>query len=106
MFAPAAASIQIVPLDEALYFKPRTMVHLFFLEEPEVKLAPSATGQDREVITTKDSAFADTAYKLFFCGEVIGFSFIKQPMSRAVVLQCLDFSSYWDTVYGTMLDWG
>ena len=30
---PAVASVQILPIDEGLTFKPRTMVHLFFLDE-------------------------------------------------------------------------
>lgn len=108
LFAPAAASIQVVPVDEGLYFKPRTMVHLFFLEEPSAGYIPSSnstTGQDRPALTMGDSELADTSYKLLFSGEVIGFSFVKQPMSRNLVLQCLDFSSYWDTLYAAFLDW-
>lgn len=101
MWAPAAAAIQIVPLDSALDFKPRTMVHLFFLEEPKVQ-----NGARAPLTGPLEGQLADTAYKLMFCGEIVGFSFVKTPMSRAVVLQCLDHSSYWDQLQATMMDYG
>lgn len=102
--APAAASIQVVPLDEALDLKPRTMVHLFFLDSfdrrVETKDAGSRLEEDRLNIPFLDN------YKLLFGGEVIGFQFVKTPNSRAVVLQCLDFSSYWDTAHATAIEYG
>src|SRR5512140_3356590 len=114
LFAPATASIQVVPLDEVLDLKPRTMVHLFFLEEP---LVTSVQGElIRQNLTNArrvdddgravDTKISDEIYKLLFCGEVVGFSFVKTPMSRAVILQCLDHSSYWDTLHATMMDYG
>jgi len=41
----------------------------------------------------------DRRWKLFFCGEVIGYQFEKSSMSRSIILQCLDPSVYWDTCY-------
>lgn len=41
----------------------------------------------------------DRRWKLFFCGEVIGYQFVKSTNNRAIVLQCLDPSVYWDTCY-------
>jgi hypothetical protein len=106
MFAPAAAAIQIVPIDEGMDFKPRTMVHLFFLEEPLVELnVDGEGGLRRSPLTHGDPRVADGMYKLLFCGEIVGFSLVKQPMARALILQCLDFSSYWDFTQATMLDW-
>jgi len=94
--SPAVASVQVVPLDEAMQFKPRTMVHLFFYQPREWESAP-ATETD-EILRRR--------YKLLFCGEVVGFSFVRTPVSRAVVLQCVDFSSYWDACHATSIDWG
>jgi hypothetical protein len=110
IFAPASAAIQIVPVDAALHLKPRTMVHLFFLEEPaaavvlEEGAAPQTTRANMD-FSYERGPLADQAYKLLFAGEVVGFSFVKQPMSRGFVLQCLDFSSYWDNLHVFMLDY-
>lgn len=111
LWAPAAAAIQVVPLDEVLQLKPRTMVHLFFLEEPLFDAAAPNTNLAglRKVDDSGkavDTVLSDSAYKLLFSGELTGFSFVKTPMSRAVVLQCLDFTSYWDFLYAMMLDYG
>lgn len=38
-------------------------------------------------------------YKLLFGGEVIGFQWSKNASNRSVVLQCADFSNYWDYAY-------
>ncbi len=102
--APATSSIQVVPLDEVLDLKPRTMVHLFFLDNFErrvqTKDASTRAEEDRLNIPFLDN------YKLLFTGEVVGFQFVKTPNSRAVVLQCLDFSSYWDTAHATAIEYG
>jgi hypothetical protein len=110
IFAPASAAIQIVPVDSALRFKPRTMVHLFFLEESAAKFSAEMVEGESVVTASRDDIphdgpLADQAYKLLFAGEVVGFSFVKQPMSRGFVLQCLDFSSYWDSLHVFMLDY-
>lgn len=41
----------------------------------------------------------DRRWKLFFCGEVTGYQFMKSSMSRSIILSCLDPSVYWDTCY-------
>lgn len=102
--APAAASIQIVPLDEGMDFLPRTMVHLFFLDSFESRTSAPDAGSRNEQ-DRLNIAFLDN-YKLLFSGEVIGFQFVQIPSSRAIVLQCLDFSSYWDTAHATALEYG
>src|SRR6516165_3858182 len=79
VFAPATAAVQVVPLPQVLALKPRTMVHLFFLEEPLIKNGQST--RQSLASFTKDSKAADDCYKLLFCGEVVGFSFSKTPMS-------------------------
>lgn len=105
IWAPAAASIQIVPIDQGIDFKPRTMVHLFFLEEEKDTSEESVKTIDG-VPLAEDPFKLDSSYKLMFVGEIVGFSFVKTPISRAVILQCLDHSSYWDTLQATMMDWG
>lgn len=90
--SPAVASIQVVPLDEAMSLKPRTMVHLFFL--------------DSELKKTQTGVSPVSGYRLLFAGEVVGFSMVRTAQSRALVLQCLDFSSYWDACHATSIDWG
>lgn len=102
--APAAASIQIIPLDEALSFHPRTMVHLFFLDDFQVRVDAN-NAQNRKEEDRLNIPFLDN-YKLLFSGEFIGFQFVKTPSSRAVIMQCLDFSSYWDAVHATALEYG
>lgn len=82
--APASASIQVIPLDEATYLKPRTMVHLFYL----------------------DSWVGGSEYKILFSGELLGFSYQQTPQSRGLVLQCVDFSSYWDAARVGALEYG
>lgn len=108
MWSPASAAIQVVPLPQILDLKARTMVHLFFLEEPLVRDASQAniTLAQLRSESGADTGLSDEAYKLLFCGELVGFSFVKTPMSRAVILQCLDHSAYWDALQATMLDYG
>lgn len=91
--APATAAIQIVPLDEALLFKPRTMVHLFFLDM-------------RSRIDEGKIAGVIGDYKLLFSGELIGVAVQQTSMSRGLILQCVDFSSYWDSAQATFLEYG
>lgn len=102
--APAVASIQVVPLDQATELRPRTMVHLFFLDHYDVQTPDHA----HPTIGEQDRAHPDLMknYKLLFAGEIVGFSFVKTPASRAVVLQCFDFSNYWDSCHATAIDWG
>jgi len=47
----------------------------------------------------EDPDVLDRRWKLFFCGEIIGFQYMKSQGQRAIVLQCLDPSVYWDTCY-------
>jgi len=90
MNGPAAADIEVVPTDKVMGLMPRTMVHVFYFD-PES--APNARHENEQ-------------YRLLFMGEVISSNFIKTPQSRAAVLQCLDFSLYWDTAYQMMMDFG
>jgi hypothetical protein len=40
-----------------------------------------------------------TQYKLLFGGEIVGFVWNKNQANRALVLQCMDWSNYWDYAY-------
>jgi len=102
--APAVASIQIIPTDKVFDILPRTVVHLFFydyvMESVDYRTVAEQSG-DRPA-TGWDSTLLDTfndQYKLLFMGEVQGMSFNKDSGARSVVLQCADFSNYWDTTY-------
>jgi hypothetical protein len=111
--SPASASIQIVPTSSALNFLPRTLVHLFYLDQTTDEAGKSIeqTEPPREVLFDNGESYypehrvQDSRYKLLFCGEVFGYSFQKTPASRQMVLQCMDLSSYWDTCYQWFADY-
>ncbi len=115
---PATSSIQVVPGDNILGLRARTMVHLFYWDftldnEPleDAALDPEIVAEEhgisieeaKELIATRPDEAMSTpellGYKLLFTGEVIGVSLVKTPMGRQAVLQCSDFSTYWDTTY-------
>ena len=116
--SPAMASIQIPPLPEATKFLPRTLVHCFFLDLYEttspfvtnVGTSPTNSTNQQNPTTYQQSlsdqmsqqilsTIANQKYKLLFGGEMVGFQWTKSPQSRSVVLQCMDFSNYWDYAY-------
>lgn len=117
--SPATASIQVVPGDKITELKARTMVHLFFrdytLDNEPSPLPPDAdrvaeqygvtVDEAKDLIADNPDLFATTeqaelrGYKLLFSGEVIGVVYMKTPAGRQAVLQCSDFSTYWDTTY-------
>lgn len=120
--SPAVASIQVPPLPEGTEFLPRTLVHLFFhdgyaeqsplisyrgasarkasqdptLYEQGVERALEGEDADTEAI---DKLREARKYRLIFGGEVVGFQWTKSPMNRSLVLQCQDWSNYWDYAY-------
>lgn len=103
--APASCSLQVIPLDSGMRLKPRTMVHVFYLDTQNV-----VTGANTDATKGKVTAGTITDirgdYRLFFSGEVIGFAYQQTPMSRALILQCVDFSSYWDSAHVTAIEYG
>lgn len=114
---PAAAQIQVIPTDRGMELLPGTMVHVFYLDTDDPGFDQAQ--DDGEGVGTQDASQAWTSlsngeslssasrnkfYKLIFSGEVCGFHFVKQPSSRSLILQCLDSSKHWDTVYQYMLD--
>jgi flagellar biosynthesis chaperone FliJ len=101
--APASAAIQIVPLDEAQDFKPRTMVHLFFLDTQNVYEGRSKTETTKNPLVFQG---IKGTYRLLYSGEVVGFSVVQSPMSRGHILQCVDFSNYWDSAHATAISYG
>ena len=121
--APAACSIQIPPLPEGTRIFPRSIVHLFFLDFYEVSSpfagptsAPNTTtnqsptdyeNQNSPQTTTMtqtstvgdDQDIQNAKYKMLFGGEVVGFQWTKNQNNRSLILQCLDWSNYWDYAY-------
>ena len=121
----AVASIQIPANDFALELKPRTLVHLFFYDfyrgaPPEGRNFVQGEGitvsQEQEVDPELESVLAELRinestpdqlaidlenenYKLMFGGEITGISVSKTPTTRGIVLQCMDWSSYWDFAF-------
>jgi hypothetical protein len=73
--SPASGQFEIVPTDASLRIAARTTVHAFFLDQ-------------------------NGTYQLLFMGEVFSLIFAKTGTGgRTMVLNCLDFSSVWDTTY-------
>lgn len=117
--SPATAAIQIVPSDRISELKARTMVHLFFWDftkdtdplplSPDPERVAESYGvtvdEANQIIAENPDVFATESqnelrgYKLLFSGEVIGIVNLKTPAGRQAVLQCSDFSTYWDTTY-------
>jgi hypothetical protein len=121
--SPSAASIQIPPLPEGTRFLPRTLVHVYFLDlyeqtSPLIRKLPDGAGAHQKALDGKPPATDPTEgtqslgqgmldspngqYKLLFGGEVVGFQWTKNASARSLVLQCLDWSNYWDYAY----QWG
>lgn len=117
--SPAMCSIQIPPLPEATRFLPRTLVHLYFLDfydgqSPLIsnrgssisqtkKNDPSAYNQSlkqhQQSDTDTTKLVQQEQYKLLFGGEIVGWTWTKNQNQRSIVLQCLDWSNYWDYAY-------
>lgn len=110
--SPATASIQIVPADSALALLPRTLVHLFYLDYAafeEYSGDGEPTDQEKKQVEARPElnrfVAPDRYYKLLFSGQVIGINYAKTPVSRQMVLQCMDLSIYWDTCYQWFADY-
>lgn len=100
--SPAAASIQVVPVDEVMDLRPRSMVHLFFLDT-EIQESTATVGSTNAPPVKTGTR---NTYKLLFAGENVAFSWSQSPQSRSVVLQCLDFSNYWDSAHASAIEYG
>jgi len=125
--APAQCSIQIPPMPDGMEILPRTLVHLYFLDfyeatspfpTPKGASNPNADQSPTQYEATQDTGGAadeslvtvssetgddpdlvNSRYKLLFGGEVVGFQWTKNQQNRSLVLQCLDWSNYWDYAY-------
>lgn len=96
----ASASIQVVPADAALELYPRSLVHLFFYDDAEnVELSALKQDEfDQKELENVDLALylPNERYKLLFAGELYITQYSQSFNSRSVVLQCQDFSTYWE----------
>jgi len=63
---------------------------------------PELTGQEED--TDEEPSIADSRWKLFFCGEIMGYQFVKSVGQRAIILTCMDLSVMWDTCYQYQVD--
>jgi len=115
--SPAMCSLQIPPLAEGTRFLPRSLVHLYFLDLYESqspfasKRGPSQHDQTPSTYQQGlesgdigsgeaiDADIRNDRYKLLFGGEVVGFGWTKNQAQRSLVLQCQDWSNYWDYAY-------
>jgi hypothetical protein len=117
--SPLVCSLQVLPLAEGTRFLPRSIIHLFFVDEFETEVPNiRTTEKGRKVASTTfekvkeregkgsdltfDSDVNDHRlqnYKLLFVGELMGFAWSKSPRSRSLILQCSDLSNYWDYAY-------
>lgn len=117
--SPAQCSIQIPPLPEGTKLLPRSLVHLFFLDFYETQ-SPFPVREGASTVTDldpnkyegeqaleaaaeeakfQDRDYRNARYKLLFGGEVVGFQWTKNVSQRSLVLQCTDWSNYWDYAY-------
>lgn len=127
--APAACSIQLPPIPEGTRLHPRTLVHLYFYDFYEASspfpvtktssntntnqnptdyqnnqtnanaTAPNTSQPTTSGNTGDDQDIVNDHYKLLFGGEVVGFQWTKSQNQRSLVLQCQDWSNYWDYAY-------
>ena len=118
--SPMVCSLQIPPLPTGLQFLPRTIVHLFFYDYETANTPfPVTTGavnsQTNQSPTAQQQQNGDGStppysggvgdnpdiqnanYKLLFGGEIVGYQWVKNQAQRSLVLQCIDWSSYWDS---------
>lgn len=63
------------------------------------RIESSQIRQDESDDPLRDDSTNDQKWRLFFCGEVVGYQFIKSAMNRGLILDCMDLSIYWDTCY-------
>ena len=100
MGQPAAAVLQVVPTDDIFNLLPRTLVHLFFFDlHPSSEASQALNKSDTsgyQGLSNEEKTILGDNYRLLFAGEFMNFSFERSPSGRAVMLQCTDFSSYWD----------
>jgi hypothetical protein len=82
--APATCVVQTIPTPAVMFLKPRTAVEVFY----------------------RDLRSDSSEYKLYFTGEIFAFQYNKTPTQVAMVFQCIDDSSYWDTAYQYYVDYG
>jgi hypothetical protein len=94
---PATATIQVIATDKVLDLLPRTLVHLFFYDY--VGVGHTALDLQKEKKGGNYQDWFNSQYKLLFMGELVTIKFQKQHGSRAVILECADFSNYWDTTF-------
>ena len=101
--SPASSSIQVIATDRVLDLQPRTVVHLFFYDFVDAAAPLTTDYNPNDPYTTPKppnmADYSDSAYKLMFMGELQSISFQKDSGNRSVILQCVDFSNYWDTTY-------
>lgn len=97
---PCSANIEIPPADSAQDIKPRTLVHLFYSETAYVATEPTT---ERPFIQRIETYTDSRNWKLLFTGEVLAVGISKTGGIRSNVLQCQDFSSYWQAC---QLYWG
>lgn len=78
------------------------MVHLFFYDFVDGQTDYRAVLGDRANVPGSEflNDVINDQYKLLFIGELQGISFQKGANGdRAIVLNCVDLSNYWDTTY-------
>lgn len=125
--SPAVCALQIPPVAEGTRLLPRSVLHVYFLDfyasvSPLITQRGASTTPSNEQNPTAyqqalnrqaqentntgefsaDNILMDTTneqYKLLFAGEIIGFQWTKNAVSRSLVLQCQDFSNYWDYAF-------
>lgn len=93
IMGPSGAAIHIPATDEVHSILPRSVVHLFYYDSSD-----SAEARDLRSKSTYSEAKTDPKmWKLLFTGEVLGYQYVKADRGRQAVLQCSDFTNYWES---------
>ena len=109
LMGPAQATISIPVSDGVQKLKPRTLVHLFYfnnntyhspVQSSSSQLFKDSAAQKAKSGDMEDPEAIDVTnphrWHLLFTGEVMGYGYSKQIMGEQVVLECKDFTQYWD----------
>lgn len=67
--------------------------------DTSARIESSQIRQDENDDPLRDEPANDQKWRLFFCGEVVGYQFVKSYNNRGIILDCMDLSIYWDTCY-------
>lgn len=95
---PLTCTIELPPFSSATLIRPRTLVHLFYWDEPFLN-------NEITDITNQGSPDASkSTWRLLFEGEVATIQIHQKDDFKSVGLVCKDLSNYWYHIYQAYLN--